>query len=123
MRVVALRRTRLWLLGLALAWLLGCGSGQQDEDCSQSQFCAESGWCTFDGNTCVVASDADCRQSKKCSQYGECTFNGESSSRAMCIATSDEDCANSQICIDHGACTLYKGKDGQLDGICVIKGK
>ena len=113
---------RPWLLGLGLAWLIACGEAQKDDDCTQYDFCAEKGRCTFDGNSCVVASDADCKQSRHCSYYGQCTFNGRATPRDKCIATSNEECAQSQACKDKGMCTLHECKNPQPDGWCGLNG-
>ena len=54
---------------LVLAALLGCDS---TPNCPRSWDCQEHGFCTLQGNRCVVGSDEDCRRSNACAVHGKC---------------------------------------------------
>ncbi|MFT7623638.1 MAG: hypothetical protein ACI9WU_002821 [Myxococcota bacterium] len=81
----------------------GCVVGPSD--CRGTTKCAEFGWCTFDGDRCIVGSDDDCLDSSGCAALGHCSLR-----HRVCKARSDEDCARSSRCQNGGRCIASEGE-------------
>jgi hypothetical protein len=101
-----LRTTLIFFALLAVLSATGCEEPglRVDPQCLRSH-CREFGYCTFDGDKCVVGSDADCAQSAWCKIAGWCSAPA-SQGAAHCAPGPDEGCRQSDYCRDFGACTL-----------------
>lgn len=77
-----------------------------DDDCSQSDSCAQEGLCSFpqdnQGLRCAATADSQCASSTGCALHGRCyAFEGK------CVTAFDPVCLNRPECVNKGACTIW----------------
>ena len=83
------------------------GQEQAAKSCKEKPACKANGLCADKDGNCVAGSDDDCKQSDSCAQYGRCKRYeyGKDKSKAKCEVGSDEDCKKTVDCKSLGKCT------------------